>query len=164
MVKCVIANPGYDKNKLGNAIKVAAEILHALPTSEWAPEATEEKEGFVHPVRLEGIAEKAIIEFIIRDFDLSELEEHGKRLKSIAENVVDHYLGASIEFKITEQYRNMKQVLDEHPQVAAYAAEAITSAGLDVKTESSRGGTDGSRLSYRELPCPNIFTGMQKFH
>ena len=164
VINGVIAHPGYAKNKLVNALKVAAEILHALPTSEWAPEATEEKEGFIHPVRLEGIAEKATIEFIIRDFDLSELEEHGKRLKSIAENVVDHYLGASIEFKITEQYRNMKQVLDEHPQVAAYAAEAITRAGLDVKTESIRGGTDGSRLSYMGLPCPNIFTGMQSIH
>ena len=164
VVNGVIAHPGYAKNKLVNALKVAAEILHALPTSEWAPEATEKKEGFVHPVRLEGIAEKATIEFIIRDFDLSDLEEHGQRLKSIAENVVDHYLGASIEFTITEQYRNMKQVLDENPKVAAYASEAITRAGLDVKTESIRGGTDGSRLSYMGLPCPNIFTGMQAIH
>ncbi len=164
VVNGVIAHPGYAKNKLVNALKVAAEILHALPTSEWAPEATEKKEGFVHPVRLEGIAEKTTIEFIIRDFNLSDLEEHGQRLKSIAENVVDHYLGASIEFTITEQYRNMKQVLDENPQVAAYASEAITRAGLDVKTESIRGGTDGSRLSYMGLPCPNIFTGMQGIH
>ncbi len=164
VVHGVIAHPGYAKNKLVNALKVAAEILHALPTSEWAPEATEEKEGFVHPVRLEGIAEKATIEFIIRDFDLENLRAHGQRLKSIAENVVDHYLGASMEFTITEQYRNMKEVLDENPQVASYAAEAITRAGLDVKTESIRGGTDGSRLSYMGLPCPNLFTGMQGIH
>ncbi len=164
VVNGVIAHPGYAKNKLVNALKVAAEILHALPASEWAPEATEEKEGFVHPVRLEGIAERAIIEFIIRDFDVIELKKHGERLKSIAENVVNHYLGASMEFTITEQYRNMKQVLDENPQVVAYAAEAITRAGLDVKTESIRGGTDGSRLSYMGLPCPNIFTGMQAIH
>ncbi len=164
VVNGVIAHPGYAKNKLVNALKVAAEILHALPTSEWAPEATEKKEGFVHPVRLEGIAEKATIEFIIRDFDLEDLQDHGRRLKRIAEKVVDHYLGASMEFTITEQYRNMKQVLDENPQVASYAAEAITRAGLDVKTESIRGGTDGSRLSYMGLPCPNIFTGMQGIH
>ncbi len=164
VVNGVIAHPGYGKNKLVNALKVAAEILHALPTSEWAPEATENKEGFVHPVRLEGIAERATIEFIIRDFNVSDLEEYGKRLKSIAEKVVDHYLGASMEFTITEQYRNMKQVLNENPQVAAYAAEAITRAGLDVKTESIRGGTDGSRLSYMGLPCPNLFTGMQGIH
>jgi tripeptide aminopeptidase len=160
----VIAHPGYAKNKLVNALKIAGEILHALPTTEWAPEATEGMEGFVHPVRLEGIAEKATLEFIVRDFDLDELKDHGKRLQSIAEDVVGHYLGASMEFTIKEQYRNMKQVLDENPQVAAYAAEAINRAGLDVKTESIRGGTDGSRLSYMGLPCPNIFTGMQDIH
>ncbi|MDQ6845242.1 MAG: peptidase T [Bacteroidota bacterium] len=164
VINGVIAHPGYAKNKLVNALKVAAEILHALPTTEWAPEATEKKEGFVHPVRLEGIAERATIEFIIRDFDVDELKEHGKRLQSIAGNVVNHYLGASMEFKITEQYRNMKQVLDENPQVAGYAAEAIARAGLDVITESIRGGTDGSKLSYMGLPCPNIFTGMQGIH
>ncbi len=164
VVNGVIAHPGYAKNKLVNALKVAAEILHALPGSEWAPEVTEEKEGFVHPVRLDGIAERATIEFIIRDFDLDNLKEHGERLHGIAENVVNHYRGASMEFTITEQYRNMKGILDEHPQVAAYAAEAITRAGIDVKTESIRGGTDGSKLSYMGLPCPNIFTGMQGIH
>lgn len=160
----VIAHPGYAKNKLVNAIKIAGEILHALPTTEWAPEATEKKEGFVHPVRVEGIAEKATIEFIVRDFDTNVLKKHEERLKGIAEEVVNHYLGASMNFAITEQYRNMKQVLDENPQVVAYAAEAINRAGLDVNTESIRGGTDGSRLSFMGLPCPNIFTGMQCIH
>ena len=164
IINGVIAHPGYAKNKLVNALKIAAEILHALPTTEWAPEATEKKEGFVHPVRVEGIAEKATIEFIVRDFDTEILKKHEDRLKSIAEEVVNHYLGASMKFIITEQYRNMKQVLDENPQVAAYAAEAINRAGLDVTTESIRGGTDGSRLSYMGLPCPNIFTGMQCIH
>lgn len=164
IINGVIAHPGYAKNKLVNALKVGSEILHALPTSEWAPEATEKKEGFVHPVRFEGIAEKATLEFIIRDFDDNKLKEHGARLKEIAEKVVNHYHGASIEFSVYEQYRNMKQILDENPQVAAYAAEAINRAGLDVKTESIRGGTDGSRLSYMGLPCPNIFTGMQAIH
>lgn len=164
VINGVIAHPGYAKNKLVNALKIAAEIIHTLPTSEWAPEATEKKEGFVHPVRLEGIAEKATIEFIVRDFETENLKKHEARLKSIAEDAVSHYLGASMEFTVTEQYRNMKQVLDEHPQVAAYAAEAINRAGLDVITESIRGGTDGSRLSYMGLPCPNIFTGMQCIH
>jgi tripeptide aminopeptidase len=160
----VISHPGYAKNKLVNALKIAGEILHALPTTEWAPEATEKMEGFVHPVRLEGIAEKATLEFIVRDFDLDLLKAHGKRLQKIAEEVISHYLGASMEFTIIDQYRNMKQVLDENPMVAGYAAEAINRAGLDVKTESIRGGTDGSRLSYMGLPCPNIFTGMQGIH
>jgi tripeptide aminopeptidase len=164
IINGVIAHPGYAKNKMVNAIKIAGEILYALPATEWAPEATEKKEGFVHPVRIDGIAEKATIEFIVRDFDTDVLKEHEERLKNIAEEVVSHYLGASMEFIITEQYRNMKQVLDENPQVAAYAAEAINRAGLDVTTESIRGGTDGSRLSFMGLPCPNIFTGMQCIH
>ena len=164
VINGVIAHPGYAKNKLVNALKVGAEILHALPTDEWAPEATEKKEGFVHPVRFEGIAERAVIEFIIRDFDDENLKAHGERLKQIAENVVNHYLDASIEFTVFEQYRNMKKILDQYPQVAEYAAEAILRSGLEVTTESIRGGTDGSRLSYMGLPCPNLFTGMQGIH
>jgi tripeptide aminopeptidase len=164
IINGVIAHPGYAKNKLVNAIKVAAEILHALPTNEWSPETTEKMEGFVHPTRFEGIAEKATLEFIVRDFDDSELVKHGEKLKQIAEDVVDHYAGASMQFVLKEQYRNMKKILEQHPQVAAYAAEAINRAGLDVTTESIRGGTDGSRLSYMGLPCPNLFTGMQGIH
>ncbi len=160
----VIAHPGYAKNKLVNALKIAGEILHALPTTEWAPEATEKREGFIHPVRLEGIAEKATLEFIIRDFNDENLIIYEQKLKGIAEEIVSHYLGATIDFIVTEQYRNMKQVLDENPQVSAFAAEAINRAGLDVINESIRGGTDGSRLSFMGLPCPNIFTGMQCIH
>ncbi|HEY5392658.1 MAG TPA: peptidase T [Hanamia sp.] len=164
IINGVISHPGYAKNKLVNALKVGAEILHALPTTEWSPETTELKEGFVHPVRFEGIAERASMEFIIRDFDDESLANHGRKLKQIADDVVNHYKGASIEFSIKEQYRNMKKILDQHPQVAEYAAEAINRAGVDVKTESIRGGTDGSRLSYMGLPCPNLFTGMQGIH
>ncbi|MEO8960893.1 MAG: peptidase T [Ginsengibacter sp.] len=164
IINGVIAHPGYAKNKLVNALKVGAEILHALPTTEWAPEATEKKEGFVHPVRFEGIAERATLEFIIRDFDDEKLEQHGERLKQIADEVVNHYKGASIDFSTHEQYRNMKKILDENLQVVEYAAEAINLAGLAVVTESIRGGTDGSRLSYMGLPCPNLFTGMQGIH
>ena len=164
VINGVISHPGYAKNKLVNALKVGAEILHTLPANEWAPEATEKKEGFVHPVRFEGIAERATIEFILRDFDDEKLNQHGKRLKKIAEEVVNHYKGASVAVFIHEQYRNMKKILDKNPQVVQYAAEAITRAGLKVTTESIRGGTDGSRLSYMGLPCPNLFTGMQGIH
>jgi tripeptide aminopeptidase len=160
----VIAHPGYAKNKLVNAIKIASEIIHALPSGEWAPEVTEKKEGFVHPVHVEGIAEEAVIEFIVRDFDDQKLKEHGQRLRRIAEHVVSQYKGASLEFILTEQYRNMKGILDQHPEVVSNAAEAITRAGLNLKTESIRGGTDGSRMSFMGLPCPNIFTGMQCIH
>jgi len=164
IINGVISHPGYGKNKLVNALKIAGEILHALPKNEWSPETTEKKEGFVHPVHFEGIAERATLEFIIRDFDDEKLKESGERLKTIAEEVANRYLGASVEFILEEQYRNMKKVLNENPQVAAYAAEAIKRAGLKVKTESIRGGTDGSKLSYMGLPCPNIFTGMQGIH
>ena len=111
-----------------------------------------------------GIAEKATISFIVRDFTTAGLTAHHDRLKKIAEAVVTKYKGTTMEYVQQEQYRNMKEVLDKHPQVAAYASEAIERAGLKVQNESIRGGTDGSRLSYMGLPCPNIFTGMQNIH
>ena len=164
IINGVISHPGYAKGKLVNAIKIAGEILDTLPKNEWAPEVTEKKEGFVHPVRVEGIAERAALELIIRDFDNDKLKEHGERLQQLAEEVVKKYPGATMEYTTTEQYRNMKGVLDKNPEVVTYAGEAIERAGLKVKTESIRGGTDGSRLSYMGLPCPNIFTGMQGIH
>jgi tripeptide aminopeptidase len=164
IINGVIAHPGYAKGKLVNALKIAGEILDTLPKNEWAPEVTEKKEGFIHPVRVEGIAERATIEFIVRDFDNDKLKQHGERLKKLAEDVVKKYPPATMEYTIKEQYRNMKGVLDENPEVVTYAAAAIERAGLQVKTESIRGGTDGSRLSYMGLPCPNIFTGMQGIH
>jgi tripeptide aminopeptidase len=160
----VISHPGYAKNKMVNAIKIAAEILDALPKNEWSPETTEHKEGFVHPVRLDGLAEKAIIDFIIRDFDTKKLSEYEDRLQQIASDVMKRHPEAKMEFIVKEQYRNMKEILDQHPQVVAYAMEAIERAGLKPKRESIRGGTDGSRLSFMGLPCPNLFAGEQAIH
>lgn len=160
----VIAHPGYAKDKLVNAIKIAGAVLDALPRNEWSPETTADKQGFIHPVSITGIAEKATISFIVRDFDTAMLQSHHNRLKQVAENVVAGYKGATMEYVAREQYRNMKEVLDKYPQVAAYASEAIGRAGLPVKKESIRGGTDGSRLSFMGLPCPNVFTGMQNIH
>lgn len=164
IVHGVISHPGYAKGKLVNAMKIAGEILASLPTDEWSPETTDGMEGFVHPVSLNGIAEKTTIGFIVRDFKTAQLAYHHARLKSLAQEVVNRYTGASMEYIEQEQYRNMKDVLVQHPQVAGYAAEAIERAGLSVKKESIRGGTDGSRLSYMGLPCPNLFTGMQNIH
>ena len=160
----VIAHPGYAKDTLVNAIKIAGAVLDALPKNEWSPETTEKKQGFVHPVAVNGIAEKSTIQFIVRDFTIEGLQAHHNRLRQIASEVVSKYPGASMEYKEVEQYRNMKEILDKHPQVAAYAEEAIKRAGLTVIKESIRGGTDGSRLSYMGLPSPNIFTGMQNIH
>lgn len=160
----VITHPGYAKDKLVNALKVAGAILDALPKGEWSPETTQKKEGFVHPTSVNGIAEKASIQFIVRDFTNTGLQNHHERLKNIAEEAVAKFAGATMEYATQEQYRNMKEVLDKCPQVAAYAEEAILRAGLTVKKESIRGGTDGSRFSYIGMPCPNIFTGMQNIH
>ena len=160
----IISHPGYAKGKMVNALKIAGEILAALPKDRLSPETTEGREGFIHPVRVEGIAEKASIEFIIRSFDEAGLEEKEKFLESLTEEIVSRYVPASMEIQVQEQYRNMKQVLDQHPQVVAYAEEAIARSGLRVKKESIRGGTDGSRLSYMGLPCPNLFTGMHAIH
>ena len=163
-IEGVIVHPGYAKGKLVNALKVAGAVLDALPKNEWSPETTEGREGFVHPVAVNGIAEKATIQFIVRDFTLEGLQNHHARLKTLATEVIRQFPGATMEYTVQEQYRNMKEVLDQYPQVAAYAAEAILRAGLTVKKESIRGGTDGSRFSYIGMPCPNIFTGMQNIH
>lgn len=160
----VIVHPGYAKDKLVNALKIAGAVLDALPKDEWSPETTDGKQGFVHPVAVNGIAEKASIQFIVRDFEDAGLQTHHDRLKKIAADVLAKYPGATFEYAIAEQYRNMKKVLDQCPQVVAYAEEAIQRAGLPVKKESIRGGTDGSRFSYIGMPCPNIFTGMQNIH
>ena len=160
----VITHTGYAKNKLVNALKIAGEILAALPTNEWSPETTEGREGFVHPVAVNGISEKATIQFIVRDFVTAELDNHHASLKKIAEDVIAKHIGATMEYSVQEQYRNMKDILVQYPQVVAYAKEAIERAGLTVTNDSIRGGTDGSRLSYMGMPCPNIFTGMQNIH
>ena len=160
----VIAHPGYGKDKLVNAIKIVGEIAAALPTNEWSPETTEKRQGFVHPVQIEGIAEKASISFIVRDFETAKLVEHEDKLKQIAEKVLAKHPKATMSFDVREQYRNMKEVLQHHPHITLYADEAYNRAGLQVVKEPIRGGTDGSRLSFMGLPCPNIFTGMQAIH
>ncbi len=164
VVHGVIVHPGYAKDKLKNAIKIISEIIDELPRTEWSPETTDGKQGFVHPVSISGIAEKASADFIVRDFSTSALALHHNRLRKIAESVVARYPGVSMEYISREQYRNMKDVLVKFPHVVEYAAEAIRRSGLQVIQESIRGGTDGSRLSYMGLPCPNIFTGMQNIH
>ncbi|MCX6206781.1 MAG: peptidase T [Bacteroidetes bacterium] len=163
-IQGVIAHPGDGKNKLVNALKIGGEILAALPKDSWSPETTEGREGFVHPVSFEGGSEKAILEFIVRDFDSNKLVDYEQRLKGIAETVLLKHPKASMQFEVKEQYRNMKEVLDNHPQVSAYAKEAYDRLGISMHKTPIRGGTDGSRLSFIGLPCANIFTGMQAIH
>jgi tripeptide aminopeptidase len=160
----VIAHPGSAKDIMVNAVKIAAEIIDALPKNEWSPETTAKREGFVHPTDINGLAEKATIKFIVRDFTLEGLQQHEARLKSIAEKILKQYPNCSMEFHVTEQYRNMKEILHQHPHIVAYAEEAYQRCGIPVIKEPIRGGTDGSRFSYMGMPCPNLFTGMQAIH
>lgn len=160
----ISTHPGFAKNKMENAIKIAAAILNALPQSTDSPETTEQKEGFIHPTSIEGLLEKVIIKFIIRSFSNEGLTELENKLKDIVENVMKQYPKSSYNFTVEQQYRNMKLVLDKFPQVTAFAMEAMKRSGLNPIQSSIRGGTDGSRLSFMGLPCPNIFAGEHAFH
>jgi tripeptide aminopeptidase len=160
----VSAHPGYAKDRLVNAMKVAGRLLDSLPRDEWSPETTEGRYGFVHPVRVSGIAEKAVVEFIVRDFVTTRLAAYEEHLRNKVADALAAFPGATADFEVTEQYRNMKEILDGHPEVSQYAVEAIQRAGIPVQRSSARGGTDGSRLSFMGLPCPNLFTGEMAFH
>jgi tripeptide aminopeptidase len=160
----VSAHPGFAKGKLVNALKIAGEILAALPKNKLSPETTEGREGFIHPVEMSGIAEKATLHFIIRDFTTKKLQAHEAVLQKIMDKILAKYPQARADFQVKEQYRNMKEILDQHPQVTAIAMKAMRQAGLQPKQRSIRGGTDGSRLSFMGLPCPNIFAGEHAFH
>ena len=160
----VSAHPGFAKGNMENAVKIAADILAALPKDSLSPETTEAKEGFVHPVSMSGTAEQAKIDFIIRDFDDSKLVVLENQLEAICKEVLKNYPKSSYQFQVSEQYRNMKNVLDKNPEIVAYAMEAMKRAGLEAVKGSIRGGTDGSRLSFMGLPCPNIFAGEHAFH
>ena len=160
----VSAHPGYAKGKLINALKIASEFIDALPKESWSPETTSHREGFVHPVAMEGIQEKATVQFIIRDHDTKQLKEYETRLEHLLRNVVHKYPGAHFEFKVKEQYRNMKEILRDVPFVTDYAIQAMEQVGVTPRPVIIRGGTDGSRLSFMGLPCPNLFTGEMAIH
>ncbi|HET9279018.1 MAG TPA: peptidase T [Flavitalea sp.] len=160
----VSAHPGYAKDKLVNSMKVAAAFLDSLPKEHLSPETTEEREGFVHPVHIEGIAEKTTLQFIIRDFITAKLKYYEDLMQKKLDETLAKFPGATAEFSVREQYRNMKEVLDNFPMISEYARQAIQRAGVKVVAMSARGGTDGSRLSFMGLPCPNIFTGEMAFH
>jgi len=160
----VIAHPGAAKGKMVNAIKVAADFLAALPKKTMAPEATEGREGFFHPTDIKGGAESATVKFIVRDFETTKLAQHETALEDILKEVIADHPGASYTLQVKEQYRNMREVLDLHPEVVQHAADAIRQCGLVPISLPVRGGTDGSRLSFMGLPCPNIFTGEMALH
>ncbi len=160
----VSAHPGYAKNKLVNSLKVASDFIDQLPKDAWSPETTEKREGFVHPVAVNGIMEKTTIKFIIRDHITAKLAEYENRLEGILNDTVAKYPGVNATFKAVEQYRNMKEIIQEVPFVTDYAIEAMERVGVTPKPVIIRGGTDGSRLSFMGLPCPNLFTGEMAIH
>jgi tripeptide aminopeptidase len=157
-------HPGFAKGKMENAIKIASAIIDKLPKDKMSPETTSGKEGFVSPVRIEGTVDSVTIRFIIRDFVTSNLGLMEEHIRKISEEVVSAYRQSGFEISVEHSYRNLKEVLDKEPRIVQYAIEAVKRAGLVPKLESIRGGTDGSRLSFMGLPCPNIFAGEHAFH
>ncbi|WP_373514153.1 peptidase T [Persicitalea sp.] len=163
-IQGVSTHPGFAKGKLENALKIASEIVAALPQDSLSPETTEGKEGFVHPVSMQGGQDEATIDFIVRDFNAVGLRQKADLLRQITQEVLQHYPNSKADIQITQQYRNMKEVLDKYPAVVDNAIEAMRRVGLSAEPRSIRGGTDGSRLSFMGLPCPNIFAGEHAFH
>lgn len=157
-------HPGYAKGKLENAIKIAGDILAALPKDRMSPETTSGREGFVHPVSVDGKGEETVMNFIIRSFTMDGLLRNQAELRTIVNRVMENYPKSKADIEIIEQYRNMHQIVKKYPQISEYAIAAIREAGIEPIQKPIRGGTDGSRLSYMGLPCPNIFVGMQAIH
>ena len=158
-------HPGYAKaGKMVNAIKVAADFLSRLPKDRLSPETTDGYDGFVHPYQVQAGVERTSVKFIVRDFVTGKLKEKEDLLAKLAREASAAWPGSSVEVKVEEQYRNMREVLEKHPQVVDNAKEAITRAGLTMQMHPIRGGTDGSRLCFMGLPTPNIFAGEHNFH
>jgi tripeptide aminopeptidase len=162
-IQGVAIHPGFAKGKMENAIKIAGAIISRLP-KDVAPETTDGREGFVHPTGVTGSMEKAALSFIVRDFNDDGLATKEAMLEAIVRDVMAGYPGSSYTFKVKQQYRNMKAILDRHPEIADNAIEAVRRAGMAPVRGSIRGGTDGSRLSFMGLPCANIFAGGHAFH
>jgi tripeptide aminopeptidase len=160
----VPAHPGFAKGRMRSAIKMAANFVSRLPVNTLSPETTVGMEGFVHPTSISGNLEQAKVDLIIRDFTIKGLQEKADMLRALVDGLLLDYPGTSAKVEIREQYRNMREILNQHPEVEEYAMEAMRRAGLTPVSSSIRGGTDGSRLSLMGLPCPNIFAGEHAFH
>lgn len=163
-IQGISVHPGFAKGKMQSALKAAAQIVSSLPTDRLSPETTAKKEGFVHPNGIRGGVDMAELDFIVRDHNTANLEAHEAELRAIVDAVIKQFPGVTYTFTVQEQYRNMKEVLDQHPQIMDVGLEAIKRVGLTPERRSIRGGTDGSRLSFMGLPCPNVFAGGHAFH
>lgn len=163
-IRGLSVHPGTAKGKLVNAVKLAAELVGSLPGDRLSPETTEEREGYVHPHRISGGAEQAIVDFIARDHDDDLLEEHVQLLRDLAERIGEREPRAHIEVEVRSSYRNMRPYIEQNPRVVEAALEAIRRAGVEPRLAITRGGTDGAVLSAKGLPTPNLFTGGQEYH
>lgn len=163
IIKGVAIHPGFAYGKMENAVRIASAIIDRLPKDQ-APESTRGRDGFIHPTGVSGTMEKASISLIVRDFKDAGLKAKEALIESITKEVMAAYPGSTYTLTVKEQYRNMKAVLDSNPQIVDYAVEAVRRAGMEPVLGSIRGGTDGSRLSFMGLPCPNIFAGGHAFH
>ena len=157
-------HPGYAKNQMINSIKIASAFMESLPKKTLSPETTEKRQGYVHCTSINGLEEATTLKFIIRDFETPKLKKYEQLLEKLAKQAVAKFPGSKYEFKVINQYRNMKEVLVKYPQVAKYAVQAMKNLGIKPIMHPIRGGTDGSRLSFMGLPCPNIFAGEHSFH
>ena len=157
-------HPGTAKGQLVNAVKLAADFVAAFPRDGLSPETTEEREGFVHPHKIVGGAEETCVEFIVRDHDAAKMTEHVALIRRLADDVREREPRATVEISEEEQYRNMGEVIDQHPEVIEAAEEAVRRIGVEPVHTIIRGGTDGARLSHRGLPTPNLFTGGSEYH
>jgi tripeptide aminopeptidase len=157
-------HPGYAKGRMVNAIKVAAAFIDRLPRDTQSPETTDGHDGFVHPYVIHASVERTTVKLLVRDFVTAGLNEKEALIEGLAREAADRYPEARVEVAVQESYRNMKEVLDRYPAVAEHACEAIRRAGLEPRSRSIRGGTDGSRLSFMGLPTPNLFAGEHNFH
>ena len=164
IINGVSSHPGFAKGKMESAIKIASQIVACLPKEKLSPESTEGKDGFIHPVSISGSVEQAVVEFIIRDFTRIALRSYERILDVIVQEVLQEYPNSTYQLIVKEQYRNMKAVIDQYPKLTGLGVKAIERSGLKPKIRSIRGGTDGSRLSFMGLPCPNIFAGEHAFH
>jgi tripeptide aminopeptidase len=157
-------HPGFAKGRMVNAIKLAARFIDRLPADRLSPETTEALEGFVHPYVVQASVDRTTVKLLVRDFVTTGLAHKERWLEALAQEIVASVPGASAESRVEQSYRNMREVLDNHPLVVDCARAAIARAGLPVQERAIRGGTDGSRLSFMGLPTPNIFAGEQNFH
>jgi len=164
VIRGLSVHPGTAKGKLVNAVKLAAELVTSLPKDRLSPETTEAREGYVHPHRISGNAEEAIVDFIARDHDDELLEQHVALLCELAEQVGVREPRAHVEIEVRPSYRNMRPFIEQNPRVVDAALEAIRRAGVEPKLAITRGGTDGAVLSALGLPTPNLFTGGQEYH